>query len=332
RIVSFRTNLLEQIRSIPQVEYSATSTYFPLSGEGWSLGVRVSGLQGEQAGGSNFIYSSPGYFKTMEIPLLAGRDFNDFDTATSRKVALVNETFVRRFLAKGNPIGALVRSVAEPDYPETLYEVIGVVKDTKYANLRQAIPPITYVPAAQYPDLGPWVRVVIRAAAPLNEVINEVRRKVGELSPDITIQFKVFETQIREGLLRERLMAWLAGFFGILAAVLATIGLYGVISYMVLRRRNEIGIRMALGASRADIVLLILREMALLLLIGLGIGTIVSLAAAKSAAALLFGLSPHDPSILIASACLLAAVAVLASFIPALRAARVDPMEALRHD
>src|SRR5262252_4785852 len=190
----------------------------------------------------------------------------------------------------------------------------------------------TYVPAAQHPSPEPWAGIVIRSSAPLTEVINEVRRKVGALSPDITVQFKVFETQIREGLIRERLMAWLASFFGILAAVLAMIGLYGVISYMVLRRRNEIGIRLALGASRVDIVLLILREMAALLLVGLGIGTVVSLAAAQGAGALLFGLAPHDAPTLLASACLLAAVAGLASFLPALRASRVDPMVALRHD
>ncbi len=332
RRVQFQTNLLEQIRALPQVKSAATSTCKPLTGPCWNLGVRAPGAQGEQEGGSRFTYVSPGYFKTMEIPFLAGRDFNDFDTATSRQVALVNETFARRFLANRNPVGALVRTVAEPDFPETLYEVIGVVKDTKYANLREDIPPIAYVPAAQHPSPGPWANVVIRSSAPLTEVINQVRRKVGALGPDITVQFKVFETQIREGLIRERLMAWLAGFFGILAAVLAMIGLYGVISYMVLRRRNEIGIRLALGASRADIVLLILREMAALLLVGLGIGTVVSLAAAQGAGALLFGLSPHDAPTLIASACLLAAVAGLASFVPALRASRVDPMIALRHD
>jgi predicted permease len=332
RLVSFQTNLLEQIRSIPQVESAATSTCKPLAGPCWNLGVRAPGAQGEQEGGSRFTYVSPEYFKTMEIPVLAGRDFNNFDTATSRQVALVNETFARRFFANRNPVGALMRSVAEPNYPETLYEVIGVVKDTKYANLREDIPPIAYVPEAQHPSPWPWAGIVIRSSAPLNEVINQVRRKVGDLSPEITVGFKVFETQIREGLIRERLMAWLAGFFGILAAALAMIGLYGVISYMVLRRRNEIGIRLALGASRADIVLLILREMAALLLVGLGIGAVVSLAATRSAGALLFGLAPHDALTLIASACLLAAVAGLASFLPALRASRVDPMVALRHD
>jgi predicted permease len=332
RIVQFQTNLLEQIRSLPQVESAATSTCKPLAGPCWSLGVRTLGARGEQEGGSRFTYVSPGYFKTMEIPVLAGRDFNDFDTATSRQVALVNETFARRFLANRNPVGALVRSLAEPNFPETLYEVIGVVKDTKYANLREEIPPITYVPAAQYPSPGPWAGIVIRSSAPLSEVINQVRRKFSDLSPDITVQFKVFETQIRDGLIRERLMAWLAGFFGTLAAFLAMIGLYGVISYMVLSRRNEIGIRLALGASRADIVLLILQEMSALLLVGLGIGTVVSLAAAQAAAALLFGLAPHDATTLLASAGLLAAVAGLASFVPALRASRIDPMVALRHD
>jgi ABC-type antimicrobial peptide transport system permease subunit len=127
-------------------------------------------------------------------------------------------------------------------------------------------------------------------------------------------------------------MAWLAGCFGALAALLAMIGLYGVISYMVLRRRNEIGIRLALGASRADILLLILREMAALLLAGLGIGTVISLATAQGAGALLFRLAPHDATTLLASAGLLAVVAGLASFVPALRASRIDPMVALRHD
>jgi hypothetical protein len=245
---------------------------------------------------------------------------------------LVNETFVRRFIAKANPIGALARSVAEPGYPETLYEVIGMVKDTKYASLREDPPPIAYVPATQHPAYGPWAGIVIRSSAPLPNVISEVRRKVSELSPDIEVRFTVFETQIREGLIRERVMAWLAGSFGALAAALAMIGLYGVISYMVLRRRNEIGIRLALGASRLDIMLLILREMAALLLVGLGIGTVVSLAAAQSAGSLLFDLAPHDAPTLLASACLLAAVAGLASFMPTLRASRVDPMVALRHD
>jgi len=136
--------------------------------------------------------------------------------------------------------------VAEPDHPETLYEVIGVVKDTKYANLREDIPPITYVPAAQRPSPGPWAGVVIRSSAAFSEVINQVRRKVVDLSPDITVQFKVFETQIREGLIRERLMAWMAGFFGTLAAVLALAAVAGFASFIPALRASRVDPMVAL--------------------------------------------------------------------------------------
>jgi predicted permease len=332
QISSFQASLLEHIRSISQVESAATSTHTPLSGRSWSQGVRVLGIREELRGSSKFTYISPGYFKTMEISILAGRDFNDFDTKISRKVILVNETFVRKFVADSNPIGATIRSIAEPGYPETLYELIGVVKDTKYAALKDTIPPIAYVPVAQHPSLEPWAGIVIRSSARLSNVIPEVRRKLGDLNPNITVQFKVFETQIREGLIRERLMAWLAGFFGVLAVVLAMIGLYGVISYMVHRRRNEIGIRLAFGATRQRIMLLILRETAVLLVVGLGLGTVVSLAVARSVGALLFGLSPYDVPTMLVSACLLAMVAGLGSFVPVLRASRVDPMVALRYE
>jgi predicted permease len=332
QVVAFQKKLLEQIKSIPQVESATVTTHMPLSGNGISLKVRGPGEVGNQASSSKFTYLSPGYFKTLGIPVLAGRDFNDFDTSTSGKVAIVNETFVRRFIANRAPIGALVRSLQEPKYPETIYEVIGVVKDTKYANLRQEIPPMAFAPMTQNPN--PWssATIAIHSSVPLSGVIAEVRRKVNELSPEIRIEFKVFDRQIREGLIRERLMAWLAGAFGALAAILAIVGLYGVISYRVLRRQNEIGIRLALGASRQRIVVLILREVVVLLLIGLGTGTAVSLAAAQGARSLLFGLSPYDIPTLVASVCLLALVAGFASFVPALRASRVHPIVALRHE
>jgi putative ABC transport system permease protein len=332
QVIVFQKKLLEQIKSIAQVESATFTTHTPLSGNGISLKVRGLGEGGNQASSSKFTYLSPGYFRTLGIPVLAGRDFNDFDTTTSSKVVIVNETFVRRFIANRRPIGALVRSLQEPKYPETIYEVIGVVKDTKYANLRQEIPPMAFAPMTQNPNPQPGATIAIHSSVPPSGVIAEVRRKVNELSPEIRIEFRVFDRQIREGLIRERLMAWLAGAFGVLAAILAIVGLYGVISYRVLKRQNEIGIRLALGASRQQIVLLILREVVVLLLIGLGIGTAVSLAAARGARSLLFGLSPNDIPTLVASVCLLALVAGGASFVPALRASRVDPIIALRQD
>jgi ABC-type antimicrobial peptide transport system permease subunit len=164
----------------------------------------------------------------------------------------------------------------------------------------------------------------------LPDVIAELRRRASTVSPDVIMGFSVFETQVRERLVRERLMAWLAGFFGALAALLATIGLYGVIAYLVVSRRNEIGIRLALGASPRGIVILILRETALLLTIGVAAGVLFSTIAARSAATLLFGLSPHDVPTFAAAALLLSATAGLAGFMPARRASKVDPMVALR--
>jgi predicted permease len=283
-------------------------------------------------GASKFTYISPDYFKTMEITLLAGRDFNEFDTASSRKVAVVNETFVERFFADQNPIGAVIRSIAEPGYPETLYEVIGIVKDTKYSDLRDEIPPGTFIPATQHPAPRPGLVMAIRSSAPLKDVIAQIRNRLGTMSPELRVYFSIFEDQISQRLIQERLMAWLAGFFGALAAALAMIGLYGVISYMILKRRNELGIRLALGASRARIILLVLRETLRLLLIGLILGTIASVAVAKGAAALLFNLSPYDLPTLIISILSLALVAGLASYVPAWRASRVNPVVALRHD
>src|SRR5262249_19616034 len=235
------------------------------------------------------------------------------------RVALVNETFVRRYLT-GNPIGALLRTVAEPRYPETLYEVIGVVSDTKYSGLREPIQPIAFVPIAQHPSLRPWPTVVIRSAGPPTAVIAAVKRAIDELRPNMTSGFTVLDTQVRDGPLPERLLAWLAGGFGILAAVLAAIGVYGVISYLVVGRRHEIAIRIALGAGRSRVVRLVLGEMSVLLAIGVACGAAVATAAGRGANALLFGLTPHDPATFVEAIGLLFSIALVACWLPALRA------------
>ncbi len=280
---AMHTALLERIRTVPHVDAAAISSQFPLNGASWTQGVRVQGFEGR--GSSKFTYVSSDYFRTMDIGMRAGRDISEFDAATSRKVLVASETFVRRFFG-GTPAGAIgrqVRSVAEPNYPETLYEVVGVVADTKYANLRDDIPAIAYVPIGQHPNLRSVKGLVFRTNGPLPPVLAEIRRQVSQVNPDIMIAFKVFETQIRERLIPERLMAWLTGFFGALAALIATIGLYGVISYMVASRRNEIGIRLALGASPSRVVLLILGETSLLVAIGLVAGGLLSVPEARSA-------------------------------------------------
>lgn len=321
--------LLEEIRAVPQVEAVATATNTFLNGSSWTLGVRMEGGQG---GSSKFTWVSPSFFETMEIPLLAGRNFNAGDTETSPKVVIVNQTFVRLYLGGANPIGRTFRTVAEPNYPAAECEIVGVTRDTKYADLREPTPPMSYAPAEQNPNGGPWGALYIRSSAPAASVMSAIRQRMSELHPGIAMEFRVFERQVRDGLIRERLMAALSGFFGVLAALLATIGLYGVIAYVVIRRRNEIGIRMALGSSRGQVVGLILKEAALMLVVGIGIGVVCSLVFARMASSLLFGLTAHDPVTFVAAAGLLAVVAAAGSYLPAQRAARLDPMSALRDE
>jgi predicted permease len=329
---AFKAELLEQIRSVPQVEAAALTTHVPIISGSWTMGVRVTGALGEKEGWSKVAWVSPDYFKTMEIPIRTGRDFAKTDTATSPKVALVNETFVRQWLEGANPIGALVRTGAEPGYPEVIYEIVGVVKDTKYGNLRSEIPPITFAPASQHPKPGTFVTVVIRSSAPLPGIIAAVKQRVARLDSSIRLGTGVLKTQVREGLARDRLLAWLSGFFGVLAVVLVMIGLYGLVSYTTLLRKNELGIRLALGAQRGNILWLVLRQGLSLAVVGATVGLTGALVLTRFLGSLLFDLKPTDPATFIATSLLLVAVATLASWLPARRAAKVDPMEALRYE
>ncbi len=327
---AMKKELLDKVRSIPQIEAAATTTYIPLSGSSWTMGVHVAGAGKPSDGWSKFAWVSPDFFRTMEISVLSGRDFTERDSATAPKVALVNETFVRRYLPGVNPIGATVQSIAEPNYPSATYEIIGVVNDTKYSDLRQEIPPLTFAPAPQHPLSGPWVAIAARSSAPLNGIINSVRQRAAEISPTLRLGTSVFRTRIREGLAREQLMAWLSGFFGLLAAALVTIGLYGLISYITLTRRNELGIRLALGATPRDILRLVLGQGLRLAAVGIPAGLLGALALTRFLRGLLFGITPMDPATLLSISAFLTVVASFAAWLPARRAARVDPMEALR--
>jgi ABC-type antimicrobial peptide transport system permease subunit len=213
-----------------------------------------------------------------------------------------------------------------------VFEIVGVVKNTKYRNLREDFVPIGYYPTAQNTRPTEGDQILIRSNLPLSALTASLRRTFGEINPEIAFEFRAFKAYIGEGLLRERLMATLSGFFGLLAGVLAAVGLYGVVSYMVARRRNEIGIRIALGARRGQVVALIFRESALLLAIGLVTGAILTLAAGKIAASLLFGLKPYDPMTILLAMGTLAAIAAAATYLPAQRAAQLDPMAALREE
>jgi predicted permease len=320
--------LADEVSRIPGVLHAATTTHVPLVGGSWSLGVTVGSVKAS----SMYTGVSPTYFETMGIPLLSGRGFNQNDTATSPRVAVVNQTFVRRYLNGADPLGKTMLTHAEPDYPASVYEIVGVIPDIRYDSLRAETPPMTFAPAAQFPSPEPWTAVMIHSNLPPETVIGSVKRMVASSHPEMILQGRSFQGQIRDGLVRERLLAMLSGFFGLIAAILAMAGLYGVISYLITRRRGEIGIRVALGANRSQVIGMVMREAGLLLLIGIVLGTALALAAGRGAGSLLFGLQAHDPLTLAAGAGLLAAIGALAAFLPARRASKLDPMAALRCD
>jgi predicted permease len=329
---SYKQQMVERLQALPGVDSAAAIDIVPVSGNGWNDYVKFTDPKKDVREISDFNRIGPGLFRTMGITFLQGRDFGEQDTVHSTAVAIVNESFVRKVLQGEDPLGKIFRVDAGAGVPETPYQIIGVVKDTKYSNLREEFQPTAYLPRSQddKPDLDN--SVILHSDLALESLTASIERSTAEQNPEIGIQFSVFKTQVRDTLIRERLMASLSGFFGLLAGVLATIGLYGVISYMVVRRRNEIGIRMALGADRGRVLALIMREAGLLLVVGLAIGIVLSLVSTRAAATLLYGLKPHDPFVMALAGLSLAAVAVAASYLPALRATHIPPTEALREE
>ncbi len=329
-----REAILNGIRALPQVQAAATSTHLPLTGMSWGFAVRVPSVRGEQSGSSRFTWISPGYFETMKIPLRAGRDFNDADRAGSRPVAIVNETFVRTYLSDHRPLEARFMSLAEPGYPDTTYDIVGVVADTKYGQLREAALPIAFVPVEQHPVLERWgwSGLAVRSTAAVGALTADVQRIVAANGLTSDVVMWPLDRQIRDGLLRERLMSWLAVCFGVLAGLLAAVGIYGVTAYGVSRRTSEIAIRLALGASAPDVRRLVVGQAARPIGAGLVIGVAATLLAGPLIRALLYGLEPTDPVTMTAALGLLLVVGLVAAWLPAARAAGVSPVEGLRAD
>ncbi len=320
--------LLRRVQAIPGVRNAAGITIMPLSGSAWAKDVTV----GSSKTSARFAEITPHFFGTMQTAIVAGRDFDDRDSATAPKVAIVNQAFVRQFYPSGNPVGRTFRTPTGAKDELVTYEIVGVTRDSKYLNLRETFSPEVFLPIEQDPEPEAYQPLVIHSTVSPSALIPALKRTFAEMNPLVGYEFHVFRDEVRQTLQREQLMATLSGFFGVLAALLATIGLYGVMSYMVARRKNEIGIRLALGAARAQVIRMVLREAALLLGIGLAAGCILALLAAQAAAALLFGLKPRDPATFAFSTALLAAVAAAAAWLPARRAANMNPTAALREE
>jgi predicted permease len=270
---------------------------------------------------------SPGYFTTMGIAVLQGRSFTERDNASAPKVALFNQTAARQYFGDQNPIGARISLMNES------YEIVGVVRDSKHNGLREEIPRLLYLPAFQPVDRLSQMFLAARTGGDAPDIISAVRNEIRVAGKDILItKIATLSEQVDQSLQKERLISTLSIVLGSLALLLACVGLYGVMSYDVTRRKQEIGVRMALGAQTIDVLRLIVKQGMALALIGIGTGLVISSALTRLVKTLLFGVSPTDPLTFIMIATLLAAVALLACWIPARRATKVDPMAALRSE
>jgi predicted permease len=274
----------------------------------------------------------PGYFKTLLAPVLAGREFNERDNISAPKVAIVNEQFAKKFFGNTNPVGKSFRIEEEAGKADSEFEIVGLVKYTRYNGMREDDRSIAFVPYGQEDKPDEGVTFLLRSKAPLSSVMAGVRNTMASLHPGLMVEFRVLDVQVSRSILRERLMASLSGGFGLLAAILSTLGLYGVMSYMVTRRKNEIGVRMALGAQPGDVLGLVFREAGQLLAVGLVLGLAGSWALSRYAESLLYGLKPNDATTLVLACSLLALTAIGAALLPARRAARMDPAMVLREE
>ena len=319
--------VLERVQRLPGVIGAAASWITPLTGSGWNEAVIVDGKRQDSYPNVNRV--SPEFFPVLGISLQAGRLLNERDTPGAPPAAVVTRAFVRKYMNDRDPVGRAFRFEQPPGEAPIVYQIVGVVADAKYSALRDDIQPLVFLAAAQEPEPEAGASLLVKAngSTALTAGVIGIAR---EVSPSILVTVGSLDKQIHDSLVTERLMAILSGFFGALAGVLAAIGLYGVMSYMVAQRRQEIGIRMALGADRNRVLWMIGREAGVLVTIGVLAGAAMAAFVAKYATTLLFGLEARDPWTFGLAAAVLVAVAVGATLLPALRASRLQPTTALR--
>lgn len=335
RTAALRDALVDALRATSGVRHAAAAFLPPVTGGGaWTERILADGAAEATPDSAPIFFNgvTPDYFATLAIPFVAGRDFATHDGPASPKVAVVNETLARGVFGAASPLGRTFR-IPQGDGLGEPFTVVGVVRDAKYATLRETPRPIAYVLLAQ-DSLAPSPQVflvrVAGAASPTGGVAAGVRRTFAAVAPHVTLRVAALDHDVAESLTRERLMATLSAFFGGLALVLAMGGLYGLTAYTVGRRRGEIGVRLALGASPARVRRAVLGEVGALVAVGVGLGAVATIASVRLVGAFLYGVSPRDPATLTASAALLAAVGVLAAYAPARRASRLNPAETLR--
>jgi putative ABC transport system permease protein len=332
RAEAYRGEVLQRIRAIPFVEAAAETTIVPLTGGNWNNRLWMDGSDSGHARVSLRSMVGAGYFQTLRTQLLAGREFDQHDVGSYAKVAIVNEEFANEFIGTSNAIGRRFWVEATPYEPQTAFEIIGVVKNSKYRDLREPFQPVAFVPLSRAVLRSSGSRIMIRSTLGSGALISAVTKTLKETSPDLRSSFRIFDTWIQDSLLRERLMATLSTLFGILAIVLSAIGLYGVMAYTVILRKKELGIRIALGADRRAVIALIMRETVVILAAGLGVGTFLGLGVGRVSASLLFGLDWYSPSAMGLAWAVLIAVGVVAGLPAAWHASSTNPGVTLRQN
>jgi predicted permease len=327
----FYRQLHAGLQQIPGVTNAALAIMPLLDGNEWDQTVTVEGYTAKAGEwiDPHMQFTSTGYFATLGVPVILGRDFTDRDVLGSPKVGIVNQRFVDRYFGGRSPVGLHVGMGGDPG-TKTDIEIVGVVRDTRYEGLREEVPYQLYRPYRQL-DFVQGMTVYVRSSADTAAVFTAMRQAVQQVDANVPVyKVRTLSQQLDKSLMSERLLASLSGVFGALATLLAAIGLYGVMAYMVVRRTREIGIRMALGAAGGSVIWLVMREVLVLAGCGVAIGVTAAWASTRWISAQLFGIKPTDVATMIAAALGIAAVAAISGYLPARRAVSIDPMIALR--
>jgi predicted permease len=332
RAIALFDSLQQRLQSLPGVRSVASTQTQLLANDNWDMTIDVPGYQAKEGESAPNVTSvSAGYFAALGMPLIAGRGFRLSDDRSAPRVAVINQTFARAYFGGENPIGRQFYFTYDDRTP---VEIVGVVKDSKYADVREESQRFVFCPYSQQynPNIGALTYYVRTVQEPAS-IAPSLRQVVREADAGLPVfAMKTMERQIDEDMFSDRIVSLLSGFFGVLATVLAGIGLYGLMSYTVTRRTREIGIRMALGAGRGEVLGLVLREIAILTGLGIALAAPLSFLLAKLAKSMLFGVAPDNIWVLSAAAAVLALTALASGAVPALRATRVDPLAALRRE
>ena len=330
RMISMFQQIEQRVSALPGVKVASFAAFLFRQGS-WNTGVRVAGINNEHVNVKHNVIGD-GYFATMQIPLLAGRTFGPQDTSTSHRVSIISERMAKDLFPPGsNPIGRHYATTSDDPKPEDDVEVIGVVKDVKFGSLQEPPQYIDYIPNPQHP--WGYGTLAVRYTGDFNTVSTAIQQAIHSVDRTLPISHvSTLDEQVAGSITNQRLVAQLSAFFGLLAVFLSCIGIYGLMSYMVSRRTNEIGIRIAIGASRANVRWLVMREIVLLVATGVAVGVPITLAGGRVVANMLFGLRGTDVVSLFAAIAALILVAILAGYLPARRAAHVNPVIALRYE